>query len=236
MRISFKKSAVFMVICTPMLLAKAQIPVAVIADINSLKQHLEIIVQWSKQLESMRQHFGVMKQQYDMMKNEYEAMKGSYGRGDIGLSGSLQSSSVVPGSWQEVVEKQNSGAYGLSQKNTEDLIKTLPSDLFRNPEGQDATTYKLSTSAVRSAMSGGDILYAQVQINLNNLSAMARQVDSTTNIKDAADLQNRIATESGMLNSAMAKLSVMNINLQANLLNQQNQATAVNQQRYKRPQ
>lgn len=173
-------------------------------------------------------------QQYELSKQQFESLVGSYGRGSMGLAGSISKSSVVPGSWQEVVAQQNTGAFGASQSSYEKLIKTMPQDLFQAPQGQGATTYKLSTDSVRAAMTGGDALYAQVQTNLNNLSAMARQVDSTANTKDAADLQNRIATENGMLQSAMAKLNVMNMNLQANMLNEQNQATATNQQRYKR--
>jgi type IV secretion system protein VirB5 len=61
---------------------------------------------------------------------------------------------------------------------------------------------------------------------------MSQQVDTTTNVKDAQDLQNRISSENGMLSSAMAKLNAMNMNLQANLVNQQNQATAGNQKFY----
>ena len=175
-----------------------------------------------------------MQQQYETMKNQYAAVTGSYQRGAIGLTDTIRSSSVVPGSWQEVVSQQNSGAFGASQNSYEKLLKTMPQELFQDPRGQGATSYKLSTDSVRAAMTGGDMLYAQVQTNLNNLSTMAGQVDSTANTKDAADLQNRIATENGMLQTAMAKLNVMNMNLQANMLNQQNQATANDQQRYKR--
>ncbi|MEW3697598.1 type IV secretion system protein, partial [Pseudomonas aeruginosa] len=61
-------------------------------------------------------------------------------------------------------------------------------------------------------------------------ATLSQQVDLTTNAKDAADLQNRIATENGMLTSAQSKLQALNMNLQANLANQENQATAQNEQ------
>ena len=67
-------------------------------------------------------------------------------------------------------------------------------------------------------------------------SGPLKKVDSTANIKDAQDLQNRIASESGMLQSAMAKLNAMNVNLYANMLNQQNQATAATQKYFRRTQ
>ena len=198
----------------------AQLPVTITSNVPGSLEHIETIAK--------------LKLQLDQLKQQYDAITGSYQRGVIGLSNAIKSASVVPGSWQEVVSRQNSGAFGASQSTYEKLIKTLPQELFQDPKGQSATTYKLSTDSVRAALTGGEALYAQVQTNLNNLAAMARQVDSTANTKDAADLQNRIATENGMLQSAMAKLNVMNMNLQANMLNQQNQATAINQQRYNR--
>ena len=205
----------------------AQIPVTVTTDIVAMANQFQTMSQWAEQLKQMRK-------QYDELHEQYNAIVGSYGRGAMGLAESIKSSSAVPGSWQEVVAQQKNGEFGSKLHATEQLIKTLPQHLFINPQGQDATDYKLSTDAVRAALTGGTELYAQVQKNLLNLTDMAKKVDETINVKDAADLLNRIAAENGILQSAMAKLNVMNINLQANMLNQQNQAISLNQQRYKR--
>lgn len=180
----------------------------------------------------LQQQFKQLEEQYKTLKDQYAAVTGNYGRGQIGLSDSINAASVVPGSWQEVVAQQQSGTFGSKQSYYEKLINTMPQDLFANPQAQNATTYKMSTDSVRAAMAGGDSLYAEVQTHLNNLARMSQQVDTTTNIKDAQDLQNRIASENGMMQSAMAKLNAMNMNLQANMVNQQNQATAANQQYY----
>lgn len=181
----------------------------------------------------LQQQFQQLQKQYDTLQSQYKAVTGSYGRGQTGLNESINSSSIVPGSWQEVVAQQQSGSFGTKQNFYEKLLKTLPQDLFRDPQSQNATTYKLSTDSVRAAMSGGEILYSQVQTHLNNLARLSQQVDSTSNIKDAQDLQNRIATENGMMQSALGKLNAMNMNLQANMLNQQTQATSSNQQYYR---
>jgi len=182
----------------------------------------------------LQQQYTQLQQQYETLKQQYSAVTGSYGRGQIGLSDAIDAASVVPGSWQEVVAQQAGGAFGSRLSYYETLIKTMPQDLFANPQAQDATTYKLSTDSVRAALAGGDSLYSEVQTHLNNLARMSQQVDMTTNIKDAQDLQNRIASENGMLTSAMAKLSAMNMNLQANMLNQQNQATAETRRYFRR--
>ncbi|KIJ00011.1 MULTISPECIES: type IV secretion system protein [Xanthomonas] len=182
----------------------------------------------------LQQQFQQLQEQYKTLKDQYAAVTGSYGRGQMGLSDSISSASVVPGSWQEVVAQQQSGAFGSKQAAYEKLINTMPQDLFANPQAQNATTYKMSTDAVRAALAGGDSLYAEVQTHLNNLARMSQQVDTTVNIKDAQDLQNRIAGENGMMQSAMAKLNAMNMNLQANMVNQQNQATAATQKYFRR--
>ncbi|CAJ3904391.1 putative type IV secretion system protein VirB5 [Burkholderia pseudomallei] len=182
----------------------------------------------------LQQQFKQLQDQYKTLKDQYAAVTGSYGRGVTGLNQSINAASVVPGSWQEVVAQQQSGAFGSKQSYYEKLINTMPQDLFANPQGQNATNYKMSTDSVRAAMAGGDSLYSEVQTHLNNLSVLSQQVDTTVNVKDAQDLQNRISTENGMLSSAMAKLNAMNMNLQANLLNQQNQATAATQKYFRR--
>jgi len=216
----------FFILCSMVMLpARGQIPVTVTSDLQALQNQIESMAKWAEQLKSMRDQFNKLSQQY-------EAVTGHYGRGEIGLTDAARAASVVPGSWQDVVARQKGGAFDTLQNSAESRIKTLPRELFQHPDSQDAASYVLSTDAVRAAMAGGEALYAQVQTNLNNLTAMAAQIDLTSNTKDAADLQNRIAAENGMLQSAMAKLSVMNLNLQANMLNAQNQATAQNQQRY----
>lgn len=186
------------------------------------------------QFAQMQQQFKQLQEQYKTLREQYAALTGSYGRGQVGLSESIRSASVVPGSWQEVVAQQQGGVFGAKLGAYEKLINTLPQDLFAQPQSQSATTYRMSTDSVRASLAGGESLYSQVQTHLNNLARMGELVDGTANIKDAQDLQNRIAAENGMLQSAIAKLSAMNMNLQANMVNQQNQATAATQRYFRR--
>lgn len=187
----------------------------------------------AQELLQLQEQFKVLKQQYQAQNGILGNLEGSYGRGAIGLNDSINSASVVPGSWQEVVSRQSTGAYGSKQSYYEQLIKTMPQELFNNPQGQRAQNYQLSSNSVRAAMSGGDALYSEVQVHLNNLAKLGAQVDQTANAKDAADLQNRIAAENGMLSSAQSKLSALNMNLQANLNNAENQATSDNEKFFK---
>lgn len=172
----------------------------------------------------LQQQYMQMAKDYELLKQQYAAVTGSYGRGGMGLVNAIQASSFVPGSWQEVVDRQNKGVYGSRQEFYESLLKTMAGELFTDLDSARARSYQLSTDSVRAALAGGDVLYAEIQTHLLNLSNKARAVDATANVKDAADLQNSIAAEAGMVQTAMAKLQVMNMNLQANLLNQQTQA------------
>lgn len=180
----------------------------------------------------LQQQFTQLKQQYETLKQQYAAITGSYGKGQIGLNDAINAASIVPGSWQEVVAMQKQGAFSSTQNYYEKLINTLPPELFQNPKSQNVTNYKLSTDSVRAAFAGGEALYSEVQTHLKNLQNLGQKIDSTVNVKDAQDLQNRITTENGMLQSSLAKMNALNTNLQANLVNQQNQAQSANEQFY----
>lgn len=175
-----------------------------------------------------------LREQYKALQGQLSAMTGSYGRGADGLTSALQAAALVPGSWQEVVAAQAAGAFGQRQARYETVLQTLPASRFAEPASRTATSYRLSTDTVRGAMAGGEALYEQAQTHLGNLAALGRQVDATSNVKDAQDLHNRIATENGLLQSALAKLGAMQLQLEANAANQFNQSTAARQQYFGR--
>jgi type IV secretion system protein VirB5 len=166
-----------------------------------------------------------LKQEYDTLNNQYKAVTGSYGRGVSGLTDALDASSIVPGSWQDVVAQQKSGIYGSRQSGYEQVINTIPTSTFQDQS--TGANYKMSTDSVRAALAGGESLYDEAQTHLQNFQSLSQQVDSTANLKDAADLQNRMSAELGMAQSAQTKLQAINANLTANQLNDSNQAAAV---------
>lgn len=173
-----------------------------------------------------------LQQQYQQMKQQYEALTGNGGFNALGYNNAVTAASIVPGSWQEVVANQAKGIYGARQQYYEQSLKTMPLEGFADPNGQDAVSYRMSTNAVRSSLAGGDQLYGVVQTHLNNITALGYRVDATDNLKEAQDLQNRIATESAMMQTAAAKLNALTLNLQANMVNAQNQAVSANKKFY----
>ncbi|USX11062.1 type IV secretion system protein [Paraburkholderia fungorum] len=173
---------------------------------------------------ALSQQLLAMGKQLDQLKQQYGAVTGGYGRGAQGLSDAIDASSIVPGSWQDVVSQQKSGIYGSRQATYEKVMNTMSPDDFAD-KGEGAN-YKMSTDSVRSALAGGESLYDEAQTHLRNFQNLSQQVDTTQNVKDAADLQNRMSAELGMAQSAQTKLQAINANLTANQLNESNQATA----------
>lgn len=165
-----------------------------------------------------------LKREYDTLNQQYHAITGSYGRGASGLNNAIDASSIVPGSWQDVVSQQRSGMYGSRQSDYEKVINTVPIDTFQDKAA--GSNYKMSTDSVRAAMAGGESLFDEAQTHLENFQNLSLQVDSTTNLKDAADLQNRMSAEAGMAQAALTKAQVLNTNLSANRLNAENQEAA----------
>jgi type IV secretion system protein VirB5 len=181
----------------------------------------------------LAQQLQAMGKQLDQLKQQYGAVTGSYGRGVSGLTDALDASSIVPGSWQDVVAQQKSGIYGSRQASYEQVINTIPTSTFQDQSA--GANYRMSTDSVRSALAGGESLYDEAQTHLQNFQNLSQQVDSTTNLKDAADLQNRMSAELGMAQSAQTKLQAINANLLANQLNDSNQAAAVRAKFFQAP-
>lgn len=201
--------------------AKAQLVVSDPGNLaNSKVQHALQLSEMAKQLAEMKRH-------YEQLKQQHEAITGTYGRGNFEQAITQQAVEIVPGSWQDVVRRQASGEYGQAMSAVEEKIKTLDDAAFASPEGQAATSYRMSTDAVRSTLATGDVLYAQVNRHMDNLARLQAQVDATTNLKDAQDLGNRIQIENGLLQGSLARLAVVNNNLSANQLNSANQGRSM---------
>lgn len=182
--------------------------------------------QLALQLNQLLEQFKVMQQQYDQLRQQYAATTGSTGIGNQGLDISRQTAGVVPGSWQDVVSKQSSGAYGASQARYDAILKSIPAEAFADPQAQDAKTYRMNTDLVRAAMAGGDQLYGAVGQHLQVLIQQAEGIETDATLKNSADRHNAILSQQAMVQVQLARMTVMNNNLQAAMLNEQSQGQA----------
>lgn len=185
-----------------------------------------------QQIEEMKKQYDMLKQQYDEMVATKEAVTGSYGvslleNGPLADQGRRE----LPGTWQEITSLQSSGVLpGVFTKTQEAFKNLLPNvdvKLFsQDPNSRNAASYKLSTDNTRAAFASTETIYNKIQDRLKTIENLTKEIDKTKNVKNATDLNSRIAAENGFLNIDMARLSSLQLSLQTSLQNNQNQATA----------
>jgi len=194
----------------------AQFAVIDIANlIQSIEQYLQMIEQLAQ-----------LKSQLEQLRNQYQAITGSYGIGGIGQAEALGAQSIVPGSWQEVVKLQQEGKYQTKMDYYEGLMKTVDPALFATDKSRNAGAYKLSYDNTRAAFAVTDATYDAVEIHRRNIEQLVQRIDSTQNIKEATDLNNRLVSENAMLQIAIARLSAVQGNLSASAENDRVQTQA----------
>lgn len=194
----------------------AQFAVIDIANlIQSIEQYLQMIEQLAQ-----------LKSQLEQLRNQYQAITGSYGIGGIGQADALGAQSIVPGSWQEVVKLQQEGKYQTKMDYYEGLMKTVDPALFATDKSRNAGAYKLSYDNTRAAFAVTDATYDAVEIHRRNIEQLVQRIDSTQNIKEATDLNNRLVSENTMLQIAIARLSAVQGNLSASAENDRVQTQA----------
>lgn len=208
------------------------IPVVdVLANGLAIEHAIEVMAEWAKQAAAYKKEYDMLMNQYTTLQAQLGAIRGNYGYGAVLLYESSTASKIVPGSWQDVVAQQAQGQYGSKLAAAEQLLNTLAKE-EAGKTTQRGQTYAMSSNAVRSSMASADALYTEAQQHLLAIDRLSKEVDKAPNIKAAQDLRNRIAIETAMLDAATSKMNAINLNLQANAVNGQNQATAVSHRFY----
>jgi type IV secretion system protein VirB5 len=190
-----------------------------VIDVSNLQQSMQQYVQMVEQVSQL-------KAQLAQLKDQYRAVTGSYGIGSLLQEETLAAGSIVPGSWQEVVRLQQAGKYKAKMDYYEGLMKTVDPALFEKNAARSAGAYKLSYENTRAAFAVTDATYESVETHRRNIEQLVRRIDSTQNIKEAADLNNRLVSENAMLQIAIARLAAVQGNLNASAQNNQLQSQA----------
>ena len=198
-----------------------------VIDVSNLQQNIQ---QYMQMVEQVNQ----LKAQLEQLKDQYRAITGSYGVGGLLQEETFAAASIVPGSWQEVVRLQQAGKYKSKLDFYESLMKTVDPVLFEKNTTRSAGAYKLSYDNTRAAFAVTDATYESVETHRRNIEQLVRRIDSTQNIKEAADLNNRLISENAMLQIAIARLAAVQGNLSASAQNDrvQSQATRTEMLRF----
>jgi type IV secretion system protein VirB5 len=190
-----------------------------VIDASNLQQNVQQYLQLVEQVTQL-------KAQLEQLKNQYRAVTGSYGIGGFALADTLSAAGIVPGSWQEVVKFQQAGGYKAKMDYYENLMKTVDPALFEKNPSRSAAAYKLSYENTRAAFAVTDATYDSVEMHRRNIEQLIQRIDGTQNVKEAADLNNRLISENAMLQISLARLSAVQNNLYASAENDRIQSQA----------
>lgn len=188
-------------------------------DVSNLRESIQ---QYQQMVEQVTQ----LRAQLEQLKSQYQAITGSYGIGAMGQNAALAAQRIVPGSWQDVVRLQQSGQYASKLSYYEGLMKSVDPALLDGDRSRGATAYKLSYDDTRAAFAVADATYDAIDIHRRNIEQLMQRIDTTRNIKEAEDLNNRLLSESALLQVAIARLSVVQGNLSASAQNERLQSYA----------
>lgn len=192
-----------------------------VIDIANLEENIRQYLQMVQQLEQL-------KAQLEQLRSQYQAITGSYGIGALMQNETLSAAGIVPGSWQEIVRLQQSGAFKSKTDYYESLMKHVDPALFANDKSRNAGAYQLSYDNTRAAFAVTDATYDAVETHRKNIQQLIHRIDSTQNLKEATDLNNRLVSENAMLQVSIARLSAVQNNLNASAQNDRVQAQATN--------
>ena len=194
--------------------------------------YAQTVQQYLQMIEQVNQ----LKAQLDQLKRQYEAVTGSYGVGAVLQEVTAAAQAMVPGSWQEIVDLQRSGKLRSKLDYYEAIMRRLDPIILEANQGRSADAFKLIYNNTRAAFAVTDATFESLDVHRQNIEQLMRRIDASRNIKEAADLGNRLVAENAMLQVGLARLSAVQNNLQAAANNErvQSQATRKEMLRFDR--
>ncbi len=139
-----------------------------------------------KQITHMKEQIDNQIQQIAELKNQVSALTGSK---DIGKIFSDTALEQLPDEWKSIYDSMGKTDYKKVIQGKTYTPETAMKQLVNNYE-----------SSIKS--------FNDTKLRLNNLQKMIQKIDSTTDIKAAQDLQNRIAAESAIIQNNQTKLDM----------------------------
>lgn len=175
------------------------IDAASIADRQT--QHVETILKWKTQYDQMVSQINQLKEQYD-------SMTGSRGLGQIMNNEDFKN--YLPSDWQDIYDAVRDGGYeGLTGTAKEIYEENQVFDACAMLT-IDEQRLACEARAVKPAQDKGFALdaYEKAKSRLDQIDQLMTQIDSTTDPKEIAELQARIASEQAMISNEQTKLKL----------------------------
>lgn len=199
----FKQTIMAIVVCFITTAATAGgIPVidgASIADRNI--KHVETLIKWKTQYDQMVT-------QINQLKEEYDSMTGSRGLGQI--MNNEEYKNYLPSDWQDVYDAVQEGGYEGLTGSAKDIYEA--NRVFDGCANLTIDEQRLACEAraVKPSQDKGFALdaYEKAKNRLNQIDQLMTQIDATTDPKEIAELQARIASENNMIANEQTKLKL----------------------------
>ncbi len=178
----------------------AQIPVTDAAAIaKSAADNAEQLLKWVEQIRQMEQ-------QYKQMEREFQSITGARGMGDLlNNSSRLITGESFEKNYRDLLSMGESGA-SPEAKEIYAAIKELGCSNYES-QSQKATCEAQAYAAPEMAAYVEGSLKAARE-RANDLQQLVAQVDSTTDMKGAADLANRISAEQAILQNEQTMVNL----------------------------
>jgi type IV secretion system protein VirB5 len=177
----------------------AGIPVSVLLDIPATINQVQTLTQWAKQ-------YTQMISQLKQMKSQYDAITGSRGLGAILNNPALRG--YLPNEWAGIYDAVKGGKLsGITSK----ALKIIADEKF-DPTATGARKRQNDVLAANKAMAMES--YDATLKRVENINALMKEADATSDLKAAAELQNRMAAENAMIQNEQIRLNLL-VQLQA---------------------
>lgn len=164
-------------------------------------QHVETILKWKTQYDQMTN-------QINQLKTTYDSMTGTRGMGQIFNNEDLKS--YLPSDWQEIYDAVKEGGYEGLTGTAKDVYEA--NKIFDMCASLTIEDQRLACEAraVKPSQDKGFALdaYEKAKNRLNQIDQLMTQIDATTDPKEIAELQGRIASEQAMIANEQTKLQL----------------------------
>jgi hypothetical protein len=185
--------------------AKADIFTEILGELEQQTNLQQQIQQYTSQMTGLEQQ-------------TLQTMIGSYGYGSLNYNPNLQSWGSNSENWNSVLSSYQQGGNGvaqIAQEHNQQFPIQQSSVVNPNPQSLDAKYYSLQAQTALAARSASEYDYNNIQKQINNLQQLHDQVDKTTDLKAAVDLQNRLQYESSVIQIELLRLASLSNQQQA---------------------
>jgi hypothetical protein len=178
----------------------------------------DILGQLEQQTNLQQQIQQYTSQMTGLQQQTLQTMIGSYGYGSLNYNPNLQSWGNNTDNWSSTLNSYQQGGNGVGQiAQQHNQQFPIQQSTVANPNSQslDAKYYSLQAQTALAARSASEYDYNNIQTKITNLQQLHDQIDKTTNIKAAIDLQNRLQYESSVIQIELLRLAALSNQQQA---------------------